>query len=351
MLKRSVLVTLFLVVAFMAFASVTGTITEVDKYGNVHTGILSETFEAAGFELGDVLLVTLGDTSEEMPFVTTYGDVDTGEPLVRLSSGHVMMALNYANFAKTYALEVGSEVTYAMSEKGAYAEELEIRHLVRTEVREDYASDAIFANFREVTIGDITPGRLYRSSHPSIDDPRAPYSIQLVEAAGINTVVNLSDSDEELSANCAFSPFYAFVKENGNMINLNMGVDLLSDEFAAKLKKGLLFIIEKDGPYLVHCVEGKDRAGMTVAILGALMGGTTEEIYADYAKSYENYYHVEKGTPAYDAVINIIENIFISINNEQPVTDDNIGYVAMKYLIEKAGMSYPEVEALEEKLQ
>jgi hypothetical protein len=351
MFKRSILVALFLVVALMTFASITGTITEVDKYGNVHTGVLSADVEAAGFELGDILLVTMGETSVEIPFVTTYGDVDRGAPLVRVSGGHLMMALNYANFAKTYALEVGSEVTWAMSEKGAYAEELEIRHLIRTEVREDYASDAIFANFREVTIGGIAPDRLYRSSHPSIDDPRAPYSSDLVEAAGINTVVNLSDSDEELAENCGFSPFYASVKDAGHMINLNMGVDLLSDEFAAKLKQGLLFIIENDGPYLVHCVEGKDRAGMTVAILGALMGGTTEEVYEDYAISYENYYHVEKGSQAYDAVVNIIRGIFKSINDEQPVTDENIGYIAMKYLIEKVGLSYPEVKALEAKLR
>ncbi len=345
--RKVLLVSLLMLSVIMIFASVSGTVAEVDKYGNVHTGILEEEFLAEGFELGDMLLITMGEQSVQAPFVTTYGDVDRGNPLVRLSGGHVAMALNYANFAKTYSLEVGSPVSFELVEKGAYLEELEIRNLVRTDVREDYASDAIFANFREVTMGEIDANILYRSCHPSLDDPRAPYASLLVEEAGIKTAINLSDSDEELAEYLAYSDYYESIKEAGNMINLNMGVDLLSDEFAAKLKKALLFMIEKEPPYLIHCVEGKDRAGMTVAILGALMGATVDEIYADYVASYENYYNVEKGTKAYDAVENIIRGIFKSINNGNEITDDNVGYVAISYLKEKAGLTYPQILALQ----
>jgi len=351
MLRKSIVLTILLICAVLTFAAVSGTVAEVDKYGNVHTDIPAEAVEEAGFELGDMLIIKMEEESVEAPFVTTYGDVDMGDPLVRVSGGHLMMALNYANFAKTYGLEAGSEVSYEMVEKGAYAEELEIRQLTRTDDREDYASDAIFANFREVTIGEIAPGKLYRSSHPSIEDPRAPYAAELAEKAGIKTIVNLSDSDEEVKEFCANSSFFASIEESGNMVNLNMGVDLLSDEFAGKLKEGLLFMIENDTPYLVHCVEGKDRAGMTVAILGALMGGTTEEVYEDYALSYENYYHVEKGTSAYTSVVNIIKEIFASINDGNPVNDENIGYVAMQYLVERVGLSYPEVLAIQSKLR
>src|SRR6056297_147508 len=351
MSKKVLLVSLLMLSVAMIFAAISGSVAEVDKYGNVHTDIAEADFLAAGFELGDMLLITMGDQSVQAPFVTTYGDVDRGNPLVRLSGGNVAMALNYANFAKTFSLEEGSEVAFDLVNKGAYLEELEIRNLVRTDVREDYASDAIFANFREVTMGEIAPGILYRSCHPSLDDPRAPYASLLIEKAGIKTVINLSDSNEELAEFLAYSNYYAAIKDTGNMINLNMGVDLLSDEFAAKLKDGLLFMIEKNPPYLVHCVEGKDRAGMTVAILGALMGATVDEIYADYVTSYENYYNVEKGTQAYAAVENIIRGIFKSINNGNDVTDENVGYVAVKYLREKAGLSYPQIMALQAALR
>jgi len=50
------------------------------------------------------------------------------------------------------------------------------------------------------------------------------------------------------------------------------------------------FIIANDGPYLIHCTEGKDRAGFVSAVLEALMGADLQEIVADYMKSYENYY-------------------------------------------------------------
>ena len=115
-------------------------------------------------------------------------------------------------------------------------------------------------------------------------------------------MINLSDSDEELAASYAYSQYYKSIGEAGNLINLNMGVDMLSDDFSQKLKSGLLFMIEKEPPYLVHCVEGKDRAGIVGALLGAIMDAKTGEIYADYVKSYENYYKVAPGTLAYEAV-------------------------------------------------
>ena len=49
----------------------------------------------------------------------------------------------------------------------------------------------------------------------------------------------------------------------------------------------------RDSPYLIHCNEGKDRAGFVAALLEALGGAEAEEIVEDYMLSYENYYHVE----------------------------------------------------------
>ncbi len=285
------------------------------------------------------------------PYATTYGDVDRGSVLVRISGGHVLIAVNYGNCSKTYGLELGNEIAIKLLEKGSYKEELEIRHLVRTDVREDYISNEIFANFREIDMGNIKSGLLYRSSHPSIDDPRAPYAAEFVKAAGIQTVINLSDSDEELATNCSYNEYYKSIMENGNLINLNMGVDLLSDEFAQKLQKAFLFIIEKNPPYLVHCVEGKDRAGMISALLGAIMDATTEEIYKDYVISYENYYNVMPGTPAYDAVENIIIGIFKSINEGKAVTDENIKEISVKYLTEKVGLTQEQIIQIQEKLR
>ncbi|HPE68938.1 MAG TPA: SAM-dependent chlorinase/fluorinase [Thermotogota bacterium] len=351
MLKKGLLFVLMCIVSAMLLAAVAAEVVEVDKYGNVHTNVPEQQMLEAGYEVGDMLQVSAGGNVWQAPFVTTYGDVDRGNPLVRISGGNVLLAINYGNCSKTYGLDVGTQIEISLVEKGVYLEELEIRHLVRTDVREDYETDAIFANFRGVVMGNIAPGKLYRTSHPSIDDPRSPFAADLMEQAGIKTVINLSDSSEELQACYAYNDYYSKLGEEGQIINLNMGVDLLSDEFAQKLYAGLLFMTIHQPPYLVHCVEGKDRAGMVVAILGAIMDANTDEIFHDYVVSYENYYHVKPDTLAYTAVEKIIADIFREMNGGQPVDDSNVKQVAMKYLTEKVGLTPEQISDLQQKLQ
>ncbi len=330
---------------------VSGKVTQIDKYGNVHTDILESIVQQRGFEIGDIVQIKIGDKVFEAPFVTVYGDVDRGKPLIRLTDGHVQLAINYGNFASTYGLKVGDLVLIKLKEKDTYKSELEIRHLVRTNNRADYDSDEVFANFREVRLGSIGQGKLYRSSHPSMNDPRAPYASKLMENVGIKTVINLSDSQDELLKNLQYSNYYKSIYDKGNLIALNMGVDPMSDDFAQKLETGLLFMISKEPPYLLHCVEGKDRAGIVTALLGAIMDASTEEIYADYVKSYENYYKVQYGTAAYDAVEEIISDLFVEMNDGEPVDDSNVKQVAIKYLTEKVGLTVQQVSQLQEKLK
>jgi S-adenosylmethionine hydrolase len=332
-------------------SEVSGTVSQIDKYGNVRTDIPADALTKEGFEVGDIVVIKVNDHLIQAPFVTTYGDVDRGKPLIRISDNYLTLAINYGNFGETYSLEVGDPVTIQLLKKGAYKSELEIRHLVKTNNRQDYESDEVFANFREVTVGKIGKGKLYRSSHPSIDDPRSSYASQLMKKAGIRTVINLSDSQEELLNNLQYSDYYRSIYEKGNLIALNMGVDPMSEDFANKLREGLLFMIEKEPPYLIHCVEGKDRAGITVALLEAIMDASVEEIYKDYVKSYENYFHVKPGTPAYDAIEKIIADLFKEINNGKPVDDSNIKQVAMKYLTEKVGLTQEQIAQLQEKLK
>jgi len=349
--KKLLLLFLAAVFAVAAFAAVSGAVADIDRFGNVHTDIPQDVVEAAGLEVGDMLQITLPEFTIVAPFVRTYGDVDRGDPLLRIPRETVQLAINYGNFAEVYGLEVGSPVEISLVEKGTYLDELEIRNLVRTYDREDYESDEVFANFREVTIGNIAPGKFYRSTHPAMDNAWGPYSNRLMREAGIRTAINLSDSDEELAKAYDYCDYYRAIGEEGNVINLFMGVDLLSDDFAHKLREGLLFMIEREPPYLIHCVEGKDRAGLTVAILGAIMDATADEVFKDYVKSYENFYHVEPDTPAYAAVKKIIVDIFTDLNSGIPVDDRNIKNIAMRYLVDRVGLTLEEIEALQNALK
>lgn len=81
------------------------------------------------------------------------------------------------------------------------------------------------------------------------------------------------------------------------------------------------------------------------------MDASVEEIYKDYVKSYENYFHVKTGYPSLWRNRKIIADLFKEINNGKPVDDSNIKQVAMKYLTEKVGLTQEQIAQLQEKLK
>ncbi|BDF66517.1 hypothetical protein CE91St43_04890 [Oscillospiraceae bacterium] len=278
---------------------VTGTVTEVEKYGHAVLDVKISDFEALGFTLGDVVTVTAGDYTADMPYLDGYY-VDSGEAMLRAYPGkdYLAVCINYGKFNEVAKVDVGSEITVTMKEKGGAAALQATYSLKYTNDRSDYATDEIFANFRPVVMGDIAEGKLYRSASPVNDEnSRAATADKLIEAAGVKAVMNLADTDEEMAEYIAAegfaSPYYKSLVEAQAVIALGMPVNYASDEFGEGIVKGLTFLAQHDGPYLVHCTEGKDRAGFTSALLEALMGAKLEDIVADYMTSYVNYYHID----------------------------------------------------------
>ena len=328
------------------------TVSSIDKYGNCALGITQDEFTAAGFEPGDVASVKAGAFSFDAPVCTNYSDVDNGKYLIRLSKGAVSFAINMGNFAKTSGAAAGTPVVITMKAKGAYLADYKIRQLKKSENRSDYASDEVFANFREVRMGAIAPNRLYRSCNPVYGDARAPYAEKLIRANGIKAAVNLADSPESASKHIDEAPYYKSLVQDGNVIFLNMGVAFTDEDFIKKLHDGLVFIGEKkSASYVVHCNEGKDRAGYVCALLEALCGATLDEIKADYMMSFENYFGVKKGTEQYDTIGGVIIGTLVSINGGRSVTDRNVGKVVENYLRTKVGLTREEIDAVRAALQ
>ena len=278
---------------------VTGMVTEIEKYGHAVLDVKITDFEALGFTLGDVVTVTAGDYTADMPYLDGYY-VDSGEAMLRAYPGkdYLAVCINYGKFNEVAKVEVGSEITITMKEKGGAAALQATYSLKYTNDRADYATDEIFANFRPVVMGNIAEGRLYRSASPVNDEnSRAATADKLIEAAGVKAVMNLADTDEEMAEYIAAegfaSPYYKSLVDAQAVIALGMPVNYASEEFGEGIVKGLTFLAQHDGPYLVHCTEGKDRAGFTSALLEALMGAKLEDIVADYMTSYVNYYHID----------------------------------------------------------
>ena len=52
-----------------------------------------------------------------------------------------------------------------------------------------------------------------------------------------------------------------------------MGTSFDTEEFRNKLAEGLRFFAAHEGPYAVHCQEGRDRTGVVAALLECFTGG------------------------------------------------------------------------------
>ena len=345
------------------------------KYGNPDIDLAADTMLET-FALGDIVTVTVeGYGSYDVPVCSNYDDVFMSEKLLRTVAGkpQLCLAINYgqlglemgivekapagADFA--YQVKEGVEfpinVTIEMKEKGGYVDRLALGLLNRTNVKEDYAelTDAEFANFREITTTGIAPKTLYRASSPvNPEIGRNTYADKAAEEAGIKTFVNLSDSEQVAKAYEGFDDSY-YSKQN--VIYLSLPVTFTSDTFKEGLAEGFRFMIANEGPYLFHCAEGKDRAGLTAAVLEALMGASIDEIMDDYAKTYINYYDVQDGVqqPIAQEVMDtireiIVRNMTASFESEDIIAP-TLAEAAEKYLL-AIGMTADEITALRGKL-
>ena len=340
-----------------ANATVTGKVTEIEKYGHALLDVSIPDFAAAGFTLGDVVTVKAGTFEGDMPFFDGYY-VDKGAMMVRAYPGHeyIAVCINYGKFAETAGIGIGDEVTITLKTPAGALDVQVMNSLVYTNERADYATDEIFANFRMVKVGQIGEGKLYRAASPiNNENNRAAISNKLVEAAGVKAVMNMGDTDDEITAYAAAedfdSAYYKALVDGGHVIALGMPVNYSSDEFAAGVVKGLTFLSTQEAPYLVHCTEGKDRAGFTSMLLAALMGATQEEIIADYMTSYVNYYGIDPVAEAdkYNMIAqkNVVDMLRTVCDLEKDASFEGVDIAAsaQAYLL-KHGMEASAIDAL-----
>ena len=336
--------------------AVTARVLEVEKYGHALLDMTIEDFEAAGFALGDVVTVAAGSFEGDMPYLNGYY-VDRGETLLRAYPGqtNIAVCINYGKFAETAGVEAGSEVTIRLKEKAGALALQEINNLVYTDVRGDYPSDEAFANYRPVALGGIAEGRLYRSASPvNPKYQRTAYAYRFFQASGIRAVMNLANTEAELAEYFAQPDFayagYQALHEEGFVIALGLPADFAADDFVAGIVRGLTFLSQCEPPYLVHCTEGKDRAGYACMMIEALMGASYEEITADYMQSFVNYYGVEPGSEKYQLISqkNVLEMLKEITGSPDPASQ-NLAAAAEAYLLAH-GMRQEDVQALQVKL-
>ena len=349
------------------YQTLSGTIEEISKYGNVKITTTKAEMTEKGYEFGDVVTVTFADKSVDMPYCGTYSDVDAGACGVfgRPDDDVLTVAVNVGNFATIYGIAdkithedksyewvyrggLDLPVTFeiSMSEKRGYYSEYVLRQLNYSDERSDYPNltDEQFGNFRVVSTTGIKQNVLYRSATPV--DPqknRNTYVDAAAEKYGITVIIDLNDSNESLTG---FENFDNTYFATTDFIALNMGLDFTEVDFKNKLSEGLKYMAGHSGVYLVHCLEGKDRTGFVIALLEFLTGASYKEAEADYMVTYYNYYGVEKGDEKYDiiATSNFEKNLLRSFGVSD-VKSADLKKLATDY-IKAIGLTEKEIAAL-----
>lgn len=343
-----------------------------DESGKLYSGNLYLDFPADSFltkfELGDIVTVAInGYDTLELPVAEASGDVPIAWFMLSAISGSDKLLLTMHNGQLAEVLGITDvkkpiEVIVSMKDKGGFKFGLEMRNVQYLDVYvENYPTLSIeeFANFREVRTTGMGKNKLYRSSSPI--DPCLGRNLKadsLAKEAGVATFINLADAEEYAIAFNGFDSSYYSTKD---AIFLALPVEFFSKPFEEGLAKGFRYMIEHDGPYLVHCTYGMDRTGFTIAILEALMGATTEEIQTDYAKTFSNYYYVTDGKQIIlneqqvdffkAVVLRNLKAVYRAEGVNIPDTD-NIDWASAtaKYL-ETFGLTTEEISALKEKLK
>ena len=354
-------------------------VVDIEKYGNLDLKVTGSELLAFGLAYGDIITVEVNGKTYDMPVGTNYSDVDNGLPICRVvideenNKDYVVLAINMGDLATTAGIATKTKieedpgyrwdynegittpvvVKITLKEAGGYYEEWLMRQLTRTNVREDYPdlSDAEFANFRVIATKGMGENILYRSSSPVNPElGRNTYADAAMREAGVKTVMNLADTEAGMKAYEGYEDsYYATAK----VIPLNLGVDFTAPEFKAGLKEGFLFIASNEGPYLIHCNEGKDRAGFVSALLECLMGATADEVIADYMVTYYNYYGVKPDTEQYQAIAksNIMKSLATAFDIADITAEDvDLAAEAEAFLKEEVGMTEEEIAALKASL-
>ncbi len=348
---------------------VQGTVVEINNFGSLVASFTPEELAAAGVDFGDLLKITIG---EELvitaPYVDAYTQVGSMSPcLCNYNRGATLdVSISNGSFVICAGGKAGDRLVIGMSEKEGYLKEYNLLKGTYSSDRSEFASDEIFANFRELATTGLKPGVLYRSTSPinfKDNKVRYQYADALCRAKGIITVIDIADSDEKIREYLSAEETKGFYVQEclskGNIIGLNSNMAFTDSAFQVKLAQAVRKIIASPGPYLIHCNEGKDRTGFYCLMFEALCGAPLAELKEDYMKTFENLYKQEKGTPKYELtwkknglrMLNMIANPhlwphIITIDWDLiPIEEAGLAKAAENYLL-LSGLTAEEIRAL-----
>ena len=271
-----------------------------------------------------------------------------GDPVLVAYPGQEFINCNPINSTiwDQSGLKEGDRAVIELNTKEKYLVKENTFHLSVPMEKGPETSDEVFANFRALTCTTLKENYIYRSASPCDNTYNRVETVDaLLEKAGIRYVVDLADTKEELDERLnsgKVSDYYRNIILSGNYFTQRLGTPG-SEDYSRGMAEAARAILSTEGPFLVHCLEGKDRTGFLCVLLEAVSGASYEEIQKDYMMTYQNYFNItkEQTQEKYDA---ILENYFLPITEMVRDADS-----AREYLL-NAGMLPEEIDALIEKI-
>ncbi len=331
-----------------------GVISTYNEYDGAMFDFTKADMEEAGFTVGDVISITFDDQTFVVPYYDGYY-TRSGEYLTVAYPSYpsICFTASLTGLPEELRGLEGHSVTVRMKEKGGCLGVQKAMSMQYSNDRNDYStlSDAEYANARVAKAGHIADGVLYRCSTPFTNlYNRANYVSEYLESVKAGTVLNLADT-EEMMQSYDMPSFSRTLWDGGNVILCPLKADPTAEDYNNRLIEVLKELPSRPAPYVVHCMEGKDRTGYVCALLEGLCGATYEEIVADYLVTYYNYYSVtpEKDRDACNTLVSLRLNpclmYYAGISDEAQLPNVDYAKAFSDYLLSH-GMNQQQLDAL-----
>ena len=205
----------------------------------------------------------------------------------------------------------------------------------------------------------IKPQMLIRSAHLAQAEEQDTENIS--EVIDLRTPAERQESPDR-TYGCEYTPLPVFEEINAGISheekareraipNMEILYGMLIDRYPDAFRRILLRIMQHDyskGAILWHCTEGKDRCGITTALVLEMLGVDRETIMEDYLKT--NLVNIPKAAEIHDRLLETHGKEFADSVYRAFIADECYLKSAWKamgdhFLTEKLGIDREEIEA------
>lgn len=314
-------------------STISGTIVTINSYGQPIPSFTPADMLKAGIHYTDLLKVRIGSVNlDSVPYATSFNEVAILSPSYvdyNAQGDDYGFGMLNGDFHAYIGGNVGDTCIMTVQKQEGYKETYELMKSVYPQERRTGETPEEYANFRMVATTNIAPRVLYRSSNPlNCVKNKLRYVVadSLAEVVGIKTEIDLSDTPEQVTTymNTAgyASDYCPQLFNNGHTIACGMMANTFGSDFKQRMAKAVRFMIASEPPYLIHCVEGKDRCGFVCMVFEALAGASLDEVRRDYMVTMQNFYKIAYNDESYNMRQKLsIDRIIWLLDNEDALND------------------------------